>query len=276
MAHAHFVADTHVDRLADGRYRGRATERWHVFGDAAPNGGYLLAMAARALADTAGQPDPVTVTAHYLRPVGAGTVEITTDVVKTGRRLTTVQASLVQDDQECLRVVGAFGDLDRFDGPDHQDRTPPPLPLRDHCLDLNAVGAALPDDAPLRPPAVAAQFDLLLTPPTVGWMTGQPAGRGEIAGWCRWAGGGPMDSFGLLVVADAFPPAVFGMGLPIGWVPTVELTVHLRQRPADGWLRARFTTDSVTRGLLEEDGEVWDADGNLVALSRQLALAARA
>jgi hypothetical protein len=61
----------------------------------------------------------------------------------------------------------------------------------------------------------------------------------------------------------------------LGWVPTIELTVQVRKRPAPGYLATRFVTEAVTRGYLEEDGEVWDADGELVVLSRQLALVAR-
>ena len=70
-------------------------------------------------------------------------------------------------------------------------------------------------------------------------------------------------------------PAVFNSGLPMGWVPTVELTVHVRARPAPGPLRCRFTTRFVTGGALEEDGEVWDSADVLVAQSRQLALTPR-
>jgi acyl-CoA thioesterase len=43
----------------------------------------------------------------------------------------------------------------------------------------------------------------------------------------------------------------------------------------EGWLRCRFTTRFVTGGYLEEDGEVWDEAGRLVAQSRQLALLPR-
>ena len=96
-----------------------------------------------------------------------------------------------------------------------------------------------------------------------------------MAGWSRFAGDEPIDSLGVLVLADAMPPAVFNTGGPLGWVPTVELTVQVRKRPAPGWLRTRFVTEHVTRGYLEEDGEIWDEAGELVALSRQLALVAK-
>jgi acyl-CoA thioesterase len=79
----------------------------------------------------------------------------------------------------------------------------------------------------------------------------------------------------VLLVADAFPPAVFNANLPLAWTPTVEMTTHVRSAPQTEWLRCRFTTRFVTGGFFEEDGEVWDADGRLVALSRQLALVPR-
>ena len=55
----------------------------------------------------------------------------------------------------------------------------------------------------------------------------------------------------------------------------MELTAHVRARPAPGWLACSFATRFVTGGFLEADGEVWDATGRLVAQSRQLALVPR-
>ena len=57
----------------------------------------------------------------------------------------------------------------------------------------------------------------------------------------------------------------------MGWAPTLELTVHVRARPAPGWLMLRHETRNVAGGMFEEDCEVWDAAGRLVAQSRQLA-----
>ena len=91
-------------------------------------------------------------------------------------------------------------------------------------------------------------------------------------GWVRLLDEEPIDSLALLFVADAYPPAVFNSNVPLLWVPTVELTVHVRARPVAGWLRSCFTTRFVSGGFLEEDGEIWDASGRLVAQSRQLAL----
>ena len=53
----------------------------------------------------------------------------------------------------------------------------------------------------------------------------------------------------------------------------LELTAHVRAKPAPGWLRVRVSTRNFAGGLLEEDAEVWDSRGRLVAQSRQLARA---
>jgi acyl-CoA thioesterase len=59
-------------------------------------------------------------------------------------------------------------------------------------------------------------------------------------------------------------------------VPTVELTVQLRARPAPGWMLGRFQTHDLSEGRLVEDAALWDSRGRLVAQSRQLALVRRA
>lgn len=268
---ADFASDTAVEPVDDGRYRGHVTDRWLVLGDAAPNGGYLMAIAGRAMAMAAERPDPVTMTAHFVRPAAPGDVEVTTEIVKAGRRHTTVAARLLQDGRECVRLIGTFGDLSAADGPTRVDREPPELPPVEDCRDMNAVAES---DEGFTPP-VFQRFDHRMPAGMMDWARGRPLGRGLMEGWCRFAGGEPMDALGMLVVADAYPPAVFNAGEPIGWTPTIELTVQIRKRPAPGWLANRFTTDHLTRGYLEEDGEMWDSEGDLVALSRQLALLAR-
>ena len=96
-----------------------------------------------------------------------------------------------------------------------------------------------------------------------------------MSGWFDFADGQTIDEYGLILASDSFPPAVFNSGLPVSWVPTVELTVHLRGLPVPGPLAVVFRTRFVSGGVLEEDGEVWDSAGNLVAQSRQLALTPR-
>jgi hypothetical protein len=68
---------------------------------------------------------------------------------------------------------------------------------------------------------------------------------------------------------------VFNSGLPVAWVPTLELTVHVRAVPVPGPLRVLFRSRFISGGLLDEDGEMWDASDRLVALSRQISLIPR-
>ena len=258
-----FDDDTRATPDGDGRWRVELTDRWNIGPN--PNGGYVLAVIAAALLGAADKPDPLSLTAHYLRPSspGPGTVEI--DVVRTGRRHTHLHARFVQG-TERVRVLAVFGDLDEAEGPSLVRVPPPALPPPEECPARPDVSG--PAIGPQ--PAILERFETRLAPAT-GWVRGEPTGVPEIGGWIRLADGRPPDVRSLPMFADSFVPAVFELG-PAGWVPTVELTVHVRARPAPGWLQARFTTDVLVDGYLNEDGSLWDSTGRLVAQSRQLGM----
>ena len=103
-----------------------------------------------------------------------------------------------------------------------------------------------------------SRVELRVHPDDMGFATGNRSGVPRVTGWFRLHDDEPVDTVALLCALDAFPPTVFNADLPVGWVPTVELTTHVRARPAPGWLRCRFATRYVTGGFLEEDGEIWD------------------
>jgi acyl-CoA thioesterase len=98
------------------------------------------------------------------------------------------------------------------------------------------------------------------------------AGEATVSGWIRLADGVAPDTRSLVLFADAFPPSLFGALGMVGWVPTVELTVHVRRRPASGWILGRLATNDLHDGRMIEDGTLWDETGALVAQSRQLGL----
>ena len=263
-----FDAATATTLDADGFARGRIHDGWDIGGNA--NGGYLLALAANGLRQIAGRPDPVTITAHYLSPGVPGDADIAGTVVKSGKRFATVSGSLTSNGRTVIQVLGTFGEHGAGDphGVHVVHGAPPSLPPIDQCR--ARVGN------PNVPIPMMDQLDIRLHPDHVKYMTGEPRiGRAEMAGWFSFADGRPIDTLSLLLIADAFPPAVFNLDIPPGWVPTVEFTVHVRATPAPGPVSCVFRSRFVHSGMMEEDGEVWDSRGTLVALSRQLALLPR-
>lgn len=143
------------------------------------------------------------------------------------------------------------------------DRVPPPveLPPVDECVPRQDLDQGV--DLP-----ILKNVDVRVDPRFERGLSD----HAEISGWIRLADEGPVDVMTLVLFADAFPPSIFSLHGRIGWVPTLELTVHMRRRPVDGWIRARFRTDDLAGGLLVEDGELWDDSGALVARCRQLAI----
>lgn len=268
-----FDRDTAVTPREPGVYDAELSAGWTIIH--AVNGGYLLALLGRALGDALPHPDPFTVSAHYLTASQPGPAVIRTEVIRTGRTLSTGQASLFQYDEdgtevERIRVLASYGDLDGLPDDVRTSASPPVMPQQEHCLGpSDGPAPKIPGSS-----AITDRLNIKLDPATVGWAVGAPSGKGEMRGWFALADGRDADPFSLLLTVDALPPTSFELGLK-GWTPTVELTTHIRCHPAPGPLRVSITTRNLAGGFLEEDAEVWDSADRLVAQSRQLAKAPR-
>ena len=260
------VLDLHRDGAT---FTGDVDPGWSI--GFAVNGGVLLAAIGRALGellDDRGHPDPLVVSAFYLGAATGGPFTIHTEPVRSGRTVSTAQASLRQQtdrgEEERVRATATYGDLKALDyGQVLTTAVPPQLPPPEECVrSVNQVPGV---DVPF-----VERLDLRLDPACVGWALGAPSGRGEMQGWLRHPEGREPDLWTLLLAVDALPPVTFNLGVT-GWAPTLELTAHLRARPAPGWLRVRAWTDNLAGGLFEENAEVWDSADRLVAQARQLA-----
>ncbi len=209
------------------------------------------------------QPDPLTLTAHFLRPgIPEADAAVDAEILKLGRSISTARATLRQEGKTRVEMLAGFGDLSV--GPvDHEITVvPPELPPPDRCVDRAtlAQGVTLP---------LLGRVEVRVPEDQVELGTG---GAATMSGWIRFADGRAADTLGLALFADAYPPSLFTTLGSIGWVPTLEMTVQVRRRPAEGWVMATFETDDLAGGRMIETGTLWDAHGEVVARSRQLGM----
>ena len=241
----------------------------------AVNGGILVALALRALqgavAAAGGHGDALAFSAYFLSAAQPGPATLRTEVLRTGRTMSTGQVSVLQADRggdarsQRLRALATFGDLDERSEPVWRSAPVPEMPPPEECLRANRTDAEF-----ARQIRMLDRVDLRIDPATAGWAVGQPSGRGLLRAWIRFADGREPDAGSLPYFLDALMPVAFDLGA-LGWAPTLELTGHVRRRPAPGWLRVALSTSNVMGGLLEEDATIWDGTGAVVAQSRQLA-----
>ena len=240
--------------------------RWD--GQASTNGGFLIALATRAIGAVLPFPDPVVVSGFFLRPGTPGPAEIRTEVIQAGRTTGFGQAGLYRDGKQVLRATAAYTDLDAAaarDGRSYAGGQPPDQPPPEQCQVLRRV---------IVPPITLVDRIEYRVAELPSWVTRTPpSGNPVYEGWMRFADGREPDLLSLPLFVDAVAPA--GLELGLRRMTTVELTVHLRARPAPGWLAFRTLTRYLEGGYFEEDAEIWDSGGRLVAQSRQLALALR-
>lgn len=236
-------------------------DRTWTHGPDVQHGGHLLERVAAAALEAAPHPHPLAVSAHFLAAPALGPATVQSTVLRSGRAVSTVRAALVQGGRTCVDVTVSAGRLGPPGVPLYATGAPPALPPVQECV--RGAGQAGERNG------ILEQLDVRFDPGAAGWMR-EPSAVAEVRGWVRYASGREPDVLGLLCLADALPPVTFALGLR-GWVPTVELTVHVRALPAPGWLRLVQRAQVIADGWLDETCEIWDSTDRLVASSVQLA-----
>ena len=259
-----FEADTAVEDLGGGRFGAVMSERWWV--GKGPNGGYVAAVILRAIQAMASpQRAPRSLTVHYQRAPQAGPVEVEVTVEREGGRVTFLSARMTQEGkvQATAQAVlsedwgeGGFSELT--------------MPDAGEPGELQTIDPEAEDSRPnmlqnyrLRP------------------ALGEPAfsgGAPRTGAWIRTREPRLLDAPLAAAFLDTWFPAPFvRLERPFG-APTIDYTVHFRSplpppaaAPEDPYLIA-FRSNIARHGFFEEDGELWSADGTLLAQSRQLAL----
>jgi acyl-CoA thioesterase len=259
-----FDADTALEPLAPGRWRAHVPAHWLV--GRGPNGGFLAAVAARAAEAAAGRPLR-SLTLHFLAAPRVGPIGIAAALEREGRRYTAASLRILQDGEPVTLALATLGELPE-DGIGWDAAAMPPArpPAESEPVALGDAGL----------PEFARNYDMR-------WALGGRPGSGgqlpETGGWLRAAEPRTLDAPLVAAMTDAWLPVAFvALGRVVA-APTLDLTIHIRaalpaagMRPDDHVL-GRFSSRLSVGGVWEEDGELWTPGGQLVAQSRQLALA---
>ncbi len=257
-----FDSETAIEPAGQARWTAHLSAGWNI-GDNS-NGGYALTPVLRAMSSLTPHPDPISVTTHFLRPAAGDTeAEVNAEVIRLGRTVSTLRGSLWQHGKQRLEVMAAFSSLDFGDasGPEINE-APPQIPPPQGCVQRRMLDQGV--DLPL-----LSRVDVCVHP---DHADSGHSDQAMIDGWIRFSDGTPPSGLALPFFADALPPSLFPLLGTIGWVPTIELTVHVRRRPAPGWLQVRQESHDLYRSKMVESGTIWDSTGAVVACARQVGL----
>jgi hypothetical protein len=254
-----------VDPLGPGRYAAEISDDYTVVGH--PNGGYLQCLLANAALAAAGDEGSThvhatAVTTNFVTAPNVGPVELRTSVRRVGRSVSFVHVELVQDSSVTTESLVTLGTLADDAAVRYLHASVPELAPLEACIARTVVEEI----------KLMHVVDFRLDPESATWLDGGHSDLAEVKGWLRLNdGAGVWDAWSLHFAGDGLPPATFPLGSS-GWVPTLQLTSYVHQQPVGEWLRARQWCVVITDGVVEERCELFDARGQLVATSSQLAM----
>ena len=234
-----------------------------------PHGGYLMAVMHKALTSILPHSTAISSSVQYLDRIDAKTFELEVETFRTSRGTSSGIVKLKQDDKICTTFTGTCSDFEFMKGYDDLQK---PLPnifnesdKKDYIkMNYDKISKGFT-------PAFIQQLECLIHPDHAWWNrdSNDQNNEARCSAFLEMQGGIP-DQFCLSFYSDILPPVVSNKYGPLGWIPTITLTTHIRQLPSTSELYADFKATDINKGYFEQDCNIWDLNGNLVASSRQL------
>jgi hypothetical protein len=254
-----FDQDIRIIPVDDKSYKTTVAGNWSINGT--PDGGYLMALLARAAMERSDKRGLSVLTANFIARSEPGPAALIVEKMGATRNFDRWQVSLVQGEVETLRSMVTLTDPSPGQAGRRYEKAAPVLATAETCIKFGQMPGY----------TLFENMDVLLDPNCSGWIAGDLAERSELRGWIKFTDDRPFDPPALMLIADAFPPPIFVSQGMVAWVPTIEMSVNIRNLPATRWLKCVFRSRFLNGGMVEEDGEIWDEAGELVAISRQVA-----
>ncbi|MCU1673136.1 MAG: TesB-like acyl-CoA thioesterase 3 [Frankiales bacterium] len=240
-------------------YEVELADDW-AYGGGVLHGGWLVSTVTELALREVEHPHPLATSAHFVSAASVGPAVVDVEVLRAGRSVSSIRARLRQDEKVRVEVLVSAGTLHPSEPYWSRGDEPPLLRPAEECT-RSRMREGAPRNGIVENVDVRYDGDV--------WRD-RGTGRGEFAGWMRLVSGQEPDPLTLLTLCDALPPVTLDLGMD-GWVPTIEYTVLVRALPAPGWLRAVQRARLLQDGWLDEECEIWDSTGRLVAQARQLA-----
>jgi acyl-CoA thioesterase II len=258
-----FAIDTAVSPVGAGRYVGRVSAAWEIWG---PNGGYLASLALRAAGLDSPFSRPASYFCHYVRPARFDEINIAVLTVRQGRTSCSQQVEMRQDGLPVLTAM--VWSVASSDGLAHHAAAAPSVlgPEQLPTFDRAAAGFrdfAFWDNVDSRRPDSAK--------PTLRAEGNDPV-------WRSWLRLRPQATFDdpwldaarsiLFLDIQGWPAAtrVHDDQVAQFVAPSLDLYVAFHESaPADSWLLADGYCPVGVDGLLGWTGRLWSTQGRLVA-----------
>lgn len=260
-----FETASRFEQVEPGLYTGFVDADWYQ--GRGVYGGLVAAILVRAFENEVGDSARLmrTLTVHFCAPVVSGVpVDVQVRVERVGRYVTQVTGRMVQGGETVATSTATLG-ADRPGSTSSWLHEPVPvMPPRET--------SPVAPDMPLMPEFtrfVQYRFCVGGVP-----FSGHP--EAELGGWCRFREPVHADTAMFAALLDVWPPAVSVMANGLtATASSVDLSYHfLQPLPlSEVSLTEEYYMVSRSRagvpGYAEEQGELWTADGRLVARTRQ-------